>query len=181
MKEILKFKRRMLVEEAKTLFRLQELGKEGDEYLMRSIIRDEDFVKGNFPIAFVEHCIKKVDLVCEEVVEDYKKCDLKFQDNILEFWQGMDRRCKKKRPEVGDIVVMHYMKHNRLLTSGQFGIIVEVNRDLTFKTIEGNVISQFEDEPINTQTAGIKSRDRLPRGTNKMRVLGYFSPWIDRE
>jgi hypothetical protein len=179
--DVLKFKKKMIAEEAKSLLRLQEKGEKGNEFLMRSIIKDQDFVEGNFPIAFVQYCIKKVDSVCSEVIKDYKSCELEFQNNMIEFWQRIDRRTRKKKPEIGDLVVMHNMKHNKLLTSGQFGIIVEVNKDSSFKTIEGSIISQFEEEAFTSQYAGVRLRERSPKGSSKMRVLGYFSPWIDRQ
>jgi hypothetical protein len=181
MKEVLKFKRAMLVEEAKSMATLQEGGERGDDFLMRSMVRTGGIGKGNFSIAFVEHCIRKVDNVSESFIDDYKRSESIFDDNVIKFWQSLPRASKYRQPHVGDIAIFHHNdRRGKLITSGQFAIITEVNRDLSFKTIEGNVVSQFEDEATTSQYNGIRSRIRHTKGTSKMNVLGYFSPWIER-
>ena len=174
-------KRAMLLDEARKLKSLNDMMGSNNEYLVRAITAHHEYSKGNWGLSFIQHCVKNVDETGKSLFgKDYKECNLKWTDNMLEFWQGLDKRNKKGRPVPGDLVIMHHVKNNQLVTSGQLGIIVNVNRDLTVNTLEGGIVSHFEQEPITQQRIGIHERLRTSKGTARMRVLGYLSPWIDK-
>lgn len=175
---MLDLKRILLAEEAKKLFELQEKGEGG--FLLRTITGDPEFYGQNWGICFLQQCIKNADDIGRALFPEWKDADLVFDDDMLKFWQNMDRRYRKLKPAPGDLVIMHYVKQNKLLNSGQIGIIVGTERNLSVRTLEGGVISQFDDEPIASQKDGIRERLRSSKGTAKMRVLGYLSPWMER-
>lgn len=175
---ILDLKRKFLVDEACKLKHIDTLLGEDREKLVRGIVRDTN--ESNWDIAFVQYCIKEAEKICDNLGIEHQHSEFNWKDKTLEMWMDMDRRYRKQRASVGDIVIMHYVKHGKLLTSGQVGIITNVNQNLTVNTLEGNVISQFEDIPLYQQNVGIHRKLRSSKGTAKMRVLGYFSPWLDR-
>lgn len=175
---VLDLKRKLLVDEACKLKKIDGLLGEARETLARGITEDQD--EPNWDLAFVKFCINEVEKACDNLGIEHKKSEFNWKDKTLDMWMDMDRRYRKQRASVGDIVIMHYVKHGQLLTSGQIGIITEVNQNLTVQTLEGGVVSQFEDVPIHQQHMGIHRKLRTSKGTAKMRVLGYFSPWLDR-
>lgn len=177
----LDFKRTLLLEEAHKLKTLSDLMAINNDPLIRVISGMPGHVQGNWGISFIQTCVNNVDTIGAKLMPDkYIKSEFKWTDDMLSLWQQMDGRCKKGRPVAGDLVVMHYVKHNRLIMSGQLGIITKVNPDLTVHTLEASLISQFENEPLSSQVPGIHDRLRTSKGTARMRVLGYFSPWTDR-
>jgi hypothetical protein len=176
----LDFKRSLMLQEAHKLKRLNDQMGSANDALIRALVGMHNEVKGNLGVAFIQECVASVDALGSSLDPNYVPCAMKWTDDMLSMWQGLDGRCKKLRPVPGDLVIMHHVKHNKLIMSGQLGIIMHVNKDLTVDTLEASMISQFEEEAVSSQTVGIHNRLRTPKGTSKMRVLGYFSPWIDR-
>lgn len=175
---VLDLKRQLLVDEACKLKHIDTILGEDRELLVRGIVSDMN--ESNWDIAFVQHCVREVEKICDRLEIEHIPSEFTWKDKTLEMWMDMDRRYRKQRASVGDIVIMHYVKHGKLLTSGQVGIITNVNQNLTVDTLEGNVVSQFEDIPLYQQNVGIHRKLRTSKGTARMRVLGYFSPWLDR-
>lgn len=177
---MLDFKRHLLLDQALYLKEVNDTLKGQNDPLIRGISNREGYQKGNWGISFVQHCVERVDELGKKLKKDWIPSNLQWTDDMVKLWQNTDRRNKKPRPAPGDIVIMHYVKHNQLVASGQLGIIVGINSDLTVRTLEGSITSHFENEPVYLQVPGIHERLRAFKGTARMKVLGYISPWIDR-
>lgn len=176
---ILDIKRKMLVMEAESLLDWQKRG-DGDEYLLRTIISDPSIQTQNWGIAFIQHCINTVDKKMNLLFPDLRQdSETILTDKVVHTWQKIDRRCRRLRPIVGDIMVMNYIKQGRRIESGQYAIITDIIPGEGIRMLEGGIVSQFDDLPVYSQKNEIRERIRSPKGTSKMKTVGCFSIWRD--
>jgi hypothetical protein len=179
--EWLKLKKEVLVREAEKLLEIQNnSGEDSHEYLVRSIVNNPNFVKGNLPFCFVQQCIKNTDDIYDLIVNDekHKRCDINFDPNVITMWQKMNKKYKKIKPERGDIVLGHWNKQGGLITNGFVGIVIGVDSNLNIDIIEATVVNNYENESKSYQYDGIKRRIRPLAGKGKCRILGVFTPWF---
>jgi hypothetical protein len=93
-------------------------------------------------------------------------------------WQNMDRKYKKLKPERGDIILGHHVKHDSLVTHGFLSIITSVDQNLLMNTIEGCTINPYDEEPKHSQYNGLRRKQRVLNTKGKSRILGVFTPWF---
>ena len=119
--EWLRVKKELFAREAEKLLAIQEKsGKDDHDYLVKSIVNEPDFVKGNLPFCFVQHCIRNTDLIYDllDKSEHHSHCKINFQDDVIKMWQKMDKKYKKIKPERGDVIIGHWHKQGGIITNG---------------------------------------------------------------
>lgn len=179
--EFLKLKKEVFVQEAEKLFEIQKnAGGIDHAYLVRSLANGPDHIRGNLPFTFVERCINYTDDLYDllKFPEPHARCDIKLNTNIIEFWQKLNKKYKKLRPERGDIIVGHYNRKDKIVMNGFLGIVKSVDANLNMEIIEASVVSIYDDEPEAQRIDGLKIRTRAFAGKGKCRILGVFTPWF---
>lgn len=180
--EFLKMKKEILVREAEKLFEIQQkAGDPNNDFLVRSLVNEPDFIKGNLPFCFVQKCLKNTDDIFDLTYgnkEPHYRCDIHFTDDVIRMWQTMNKKYKKNRPERGDLILGHYVKQNSLVTNGFVGIVQSVNQDLVIQSLEASVRSIYEEEAKHAQFDGLKIKTRALNVKGKCRILGAFTPWF---
>jgi hypothetical protein len=179
--EWLKIKKELFVREAEKLLEIQEkAGETNHDYLVKSIVNEPNFIKGNLPFCFVQKCIKNTDDIYDLLVQDekHRRCDIEFNPDVIAMWNKLSKRYKKVKPERGDIIIGHHNKQGGIVTNGFVGIVVGVDSGLNIDIIEATVINNYEEESKALQFNGIKRRIRPLSGKGKCRILGVFTPWF---
>jgi hypothetical protein len=180
--EFLKIKKELLVREAEKLLEIQDNAGPGDHsYLVRSLACGPDHIKGNLPFTFVQRCIDRTDDIYDLLmsdIEQHTRCSIKLNTNVIEFWQKLDRKYKKLKPERGDIIVGHYNRQDKVVMNGMLGIVKSVDANLNMEIIEASVINIYDDESRAYQFDGIKLKVKALAGKGKCRILGVFTPWF---
>lgn len=180
--EFLKLKKEMFIREAEKYLDLQQKsGSDNHTYLVKALVNEPEFVKGNLPFCFVQRCIKNTDNIFEQLplyAESNTLCSIDFSDDVIKFWQSLNKKFKKNRPERGDVVVGHYNRKDSVVTNGFLGIVKSVDANLNMEIIEATVINNYDEEPRAQQFDGIKFKVRSLTGKGKSRILGIFTPWF---
>lgn len=177
----LKTKKEILVREAEKLLEIQKnAGDVEHDYLVRSLANGPSHIKGNLPFTFVQRCIDATDDIYDLLrsEEPHRRCDIKLNTNVIEFWQGLSKKYKKLKPERGDIIVGHYNRKDKVVMNGFVGIVKSVDANLNMEIIEASVINIYDEDPRPQQFDGIKLKVRALAGKGKCRILGVFTPWF---
>lgn len=180
--EFLKHKKDLLVKEAEKFLEIQNNSNEKDHsYLVRSLANGPGNIEKNISFSFVQKCINNVDDIYDHLmsdIEQHHRFDIELKTDVITFWQGLNRKYKKTRPERGDIVVGHYNNKGKTVMDGFVGIVKSVDANLNMEIIEASVVNIYDDEPRAQQFDGIKLKIRALAGKGKTHILGVFNPWF---
>lgn len=179
--EFLKLKKEIFIREAEKIFEIQKNAISTDHnYLVRALANGPDHIKGNIAFTFVQKCINHTDDIYDMLKheEPHARCDIRLNTNVIEFWQKLNKKYKKIKPERGDVIVGHYNRKDRIVMDGFLGIVKSVDANLNMEIIEASVISIYDDEPEAQRFDGLKVRTRGLAGKGKCRILGVFTPWF---
>ena len=179
---LVKNKKELLIKEAEKYIGIQKSsGEKNHTYLVRALANGTYGIEQNVSLSFINKCIKSVDDICDFLIpenEHHKRCEIKLSSNVIRFWQDLNKKYKKTRPEKGDVIVGHYVNRDKVVMEGFLGIVRSVDANGNLEIIEASVINNYDDEPRHAQYDGIKIKTRVIGTKGKSKIIGVFTPWF---
>ena len=170
------FKKQLLVGNAKSWLSIEEATNNGNT--VEALQRTHQKTKSDrWPLhmSFVQTLLEQTDSMAKDILGgDTKKTDLPYTEDIIKIWKD-SRINRTKYPKEGDIIVWQHYKHGRPLQSGLLSVIVEKEDRITATCVEARAYSDSDE--FKTPEPGIFLTKRNLGGTQRMKVLGYLSPW----
>lgn len=170
-----KLKKILLAGDACRLVELAE--KAGQDGIIRGIQRTSE---GSVPLdmSLLYLCLDSIDKFTEKQLgKDSLPTKVFRTRSALELWEKTPRIYRNRFPEVGDIIVWNYHKQGKPTQAGHVGIITDLPSRGKAIVAEGNV--QSMNDPIKHKEQGFYLNERSLSGSEKMKILGYISPWKD--
>jgi hypothetical protein len=125
-------------------------------------------------LGFVQRCLQIVDAQMAEAGEHGKTC-LRQTEWTIGLYQQAPSGSELDNPESGCIVVWEHSENGKATGKGHVGIVVGVNPDGTFQTVEGNTSAGVG---IQREGDGVYLRTRKRDSAGDMRILGFLTPWL---
>jgi hypothetical protein len=146
----------------------------------RILVRDKKgnpFVTGNC-MSFVQFCLKQtLEAFADQELATTVYGEAKGGEHCMTVWNNSDEAALSTEPQVGSIVIWNHVG----TPNGHTGIVVGLNEDGTFDTIEGNT-GPGRNVERNGDGVYRKRRKLVFQGKPKsMVVVGFIDPFLVEE
>lgn len=174
--DITELKLRMLSADSIRLADLSSMDEVGSVY--RGIQKLSQPNRGDImplDLGVVYYLLNGIDKSFEKIYPNIEKHSLIHTNDALKVWSDTPRVYRNRFPKAGDIAVWQYYLHGKPTISGHIGIIATIDRAHNAKVLEGFVPNGFDN--IKRKEQGIFLNERKLISSDKMKILGYISPW----
>jgi hypothetical protein len=127
-------------------------------------------------MAFVQFCLKNVDLQVEAILGSTPYDHLLAKsESCLNVWNNTPKTQRISTPREGSIAIWQHWKDGKATIAGHTGIVVgyKTGSD-AFTTVEGNTGTGVG---VVREGDGVYQRTRSVKGSNEMKLLGFLLPW----
>ncbi len=171
---LVELKQRLLIFEAKRWLGFVERGGDNKGQAVEAFQRavDGKAVGEAWCMSFSQYCVKQVDLLVDELLEEQLKTKslIHKSEHCLSTWNKSPAHCRIAVPTVGSLMI--WQKEST--SFGHTGIVVNIDTRGMIWTIEGNT---GPGEGVRRDGDGVYLKKRSQDGMGKMRVLGWLLPW----
>lgn len=173
--DITQMKLRLLVHEAKRWICFTEAGGNNKGQVVEAFQKavDNKAVGEPWCMAFVQYCMKQVDLLVDEVfLKKVGHHGMEKTEHCLTAWHKSPEKLRFRAPKVGRVAVWRMGSS----TSGHTGIVVQLEKNEPYMwTIEGNTGPSSK---VEREGDGVYLKRRHVKGTGKMKIVGFLQPWV---
>lgn len=165
----------LLVVEARRWIGTKEIGNNSGEIV--TMFQNWDNSPDHWPwcMAFVQYCLKQVDILYGELGQLCTEHSLKRSEHVMTVWNRSPKRCRRTSPKPGYIAIWRHYKNGKATSSGHTGIVTGANiKHGVFSTIEGNTSDSAN---VEREGEGVYSKVRSLNPKGSMKLVGFLDPW----
>ncbi|MGZ6369959.1 MAG: CHAP domain-containing protein [Bdellovibrionota bacterium] len=161
----------LLVEEAERWIGVQEVGANNRGQLVELFLNSIGLAPGlPWCMAFVQFCVAQVDRLASSIDPSAVANRMFRSAGCAMVWNMTSTELRSSTPEMGSVVIWKHATSSE----GHCGIVIGVNGDGSFDTVEGNTSPS---PGVNRDGDGVFRKSHSQTPTGAMELVGFICPW----